>query len=190
MELRNEKDARFLVHHLVTEKKLLHLERGVRKLGFQSGGNKIMAALFGAAVFCLVIRNFVENPVRGTLTAIGILSFLAFCFGFYALIKGWEDARKQIHLQFEAGKMEGNYTWEYRFYDNCYEVIGKNEISRVQYSHVGRLLEFSGMYVLVEMGNVVRYFMKADVVKGDADELAAFLKQKCGKTMEFVSVRS
>ena len=37
MELNREEDARFLVHHQVTEKKLLHLEKGVRKLGFQSG---------------------------------------------------------------------------------------------------------------------------------------------------------
>ena len=40
MELNREEDARFLVHHQVTEKKLLHLEKGVRKLGFQSGGNR------------------------------------------------------------------------------------------------------------------------------------------------------
>ena len=38
MELRNEKDARFIIRHHVTEEKLLHLEKGVRKLGFQSGG--------------------------------------------------------------------------------------------------------------------------------------------------------
>ncbi len=30
MELNREEDARFLVHHQVTEKKLLHLEKGVR----------------------------------------------------------------------------------------------------------------------------------------------------------------
>ena len=45
MELNREEDARFLVHHQVTEKKLLHLEKGVRKLGFQSGGNRILAGL-------------------------------------------------------------------------------------------------------------------------------------------------
>lgn len=46
MELNREEDARFLVHHQVTEKKLLHLEKGVRKLGFQSGGNRILAGAF------------------------------------------------------------------------------------------------------------------------------------------------
>jgi hypothetical protein len=43
MELRNEKDARFIIRHHVTEEKLLHLEKGVRKLGFQSGGKRIMS---------------------------------------------------------------------------------------------------------------------------------------------------
>ena len=50
MELNKEENARFLVHHQVTEKKLLHLEKGVRKLGFQSGGNRILAGLLAAAV--------------------------------------------------------------------------------------------------------------------------------------------
>ena len=45
MELNKEENARFLVHHQVTEKKLLHLEKGVRKMAFQSGGNRILAGL-------------------------------------------------------------------------------------------------------------------------------------------------
>ena len=81
------------------------------------------------------------------------------------------DAKKTIHLQYEAGKKDMNYDWEYRFFDDCYEVIGKNEASRVCYSNLGRILEFTGMLVLVEKGNVVRYFMEEDVEKGTAEEL-------------------
>lgn len=84
------------------------------------------------------------------------------------------DAKKQIHLQFEAGKMDDNYQWEYRFYDDGYEIIGKNEKSRVKYDNVGRLIDMSGMYVIVERGNVVRYFMKDDAVQGNSTELAGF----------------
>ena len=47
MELRNEKDARFIIRHHVTEEKLLHLEKGVRKLGFQSGGKRSMSIFLG-----------------------------------------------------------------------------------------------------------------------------------------------
>ena len=32
----------------------------------------------------------------------------------------------------------------------------------------------SGMYVIVERGNVVRYFMKDDAVQGNSTELAGF----------------
>ncbi len=49
MELRNEKDARFIIQHHVTEEKLLHLEKGVRKLGFQSGGKRIMSIFLGCS---------------------------------------------------------------------------------------------------------------------------------------------
>ena len=53
MELRNEKDARFIIRHHVTEEKLLHLEKGVRKLGFQSGGKRIMSIFLGIRVWNL-----------------------------------------------------------------------------------------------------------------------------------------
>lgn len=189
MELKNEKDARFLVHHEVTEKKLLHLEQGVRKLGFRSGGNKILAGLLAIAAVCLVVSVVFDGMIARTFSVIGAVSLMAFAVGLYSIFKTWSDAKKEIHLQYEAGKKDLNYTWEYRFYENCYEVIGKNEISRVQYSNLGRLLEFTGMLVLVEKGNVVRYFMKEDVEKGTADELVSFLERKCGAKLEFVSVR-
>lgn len=189
MELQNERDARFLVHHQVTEKKLLHLERGVRKLGFSSGGRKILLALLALAVICTLVAGIVDGVAARMVMAVDIICVLAFIAGVYSLFKAWFDAKKDIHIQYEAGKKDGNYEWEYRFYENCYEVIGKNEMARVQYSNLGRLLEFTGMLVLVEKGNVVRYFMKEDIERGSADEFVTFLERKSGTKLELVSVR-
>lgn len=66
MELNREEDARFLVHHQVTEKKLLHLEKGVRKLGFQSGGNRILAGLLMASVMGLAVGLVFDGMVART----------------------------------------------------------------------------------------------------------------------------
>jgi len=189
MELRNEKDARFIVRHHVTEEKLLHLEKGVRKLGFRSGGKRIMSIFLGLFLLCMAAKFLVGGTLGDALMMIGILCGMGFVFGAYALIKGWLDAKKQIHLQFEAGKMEDNYQWEYRFYEDGYEVLGKNERSRVRYENVGRLIDMSGMYVLVERGNVVRYFMKNDTVQGAPEELGAFLTGKCKLPMEQITVK-
>lgn len=189
MELRNENDARFLVHHQVTEEKLLHLEKGVRKLGFRSGGNKILGGLLLLTVLCLAAGTQLEGFLGMSLKVGGGLAGLAFLAGAYSILKSWSDAKQQIHIQYEAGKKDMNYTWEYRFYEDCYEVVGKNETARVQYSNLGRLLEFSGMLVLVERGNVVRYFMKDDITKGSADEMVSFLERKSGAKLESVSVR-
>ncbi len=189
MELRNEKDARFIIRHHVTEEKLLHLEKGVRKLGFQSGGKRIMSIFLGLFLLCMAAKVVIGGTIGDALMMIGILCAMGFVFGTYALLKGWLDAKKQIHLQFEAGKMEDNYQWEYRFYEDGYEVIGKNEKSRVQYKNVGRLIDMSGMYVLVERGNVVCYFMKDDAVQGNSAELAGFLTEKCHLPMEQIAVR-
>lgn len=189
MELKDEKDALFLVHHQVTEEKLLHLEKGVRKLGFRSGGNKILGGLFILSAAALAAGTQFSGILGLSLRAGGCLLGLAFLAGVYSIFKGWSDAKKQIHIQYEAGKKDFNYTWEYRFYESCYEVIGKNETARVQYSNLGRLIEISGMLVLVERGNVVRYFMKQDIEKGTADDMANFLERKSGAKLEFVSVR-
>ena len=176
MELRNEKDARFIIRHHVTEEKLLHLEKGVRKLGFQSGGKRIMSIFLGLFLLCMAAKVVIGGTIGDALMMIGILCAMGFVFGTYALLKGWLDAKKQIHLQFEAGRMEDNYQWEYRFYEDGYEVIGKNEKSRVQYKNV-------------ERGNVVRYFMKDDAVQGNSAELAGFLTEKCHLPMERITVR-
>ena len=116
MELRNEKDARFIIRHHVTEEKLLHLEKGVRKLGFQSGGKRIMSIFLGLFLLCMAAKVVIGGTIGDALMMIGILCAMGFVFGTYALLKGWLDAKKQIHLQFEAGRMEDNYQWEYRFY--------------------------------------------------------------------------
>ena len=46
------------------------------------------------------------------------------------------DAKKQIHLQFEAGKMDDNYQWEYRFYidinGNLHDPAVKNALQGVR----------------------------------------------------------
>lgn len=127
MELNREEDARFLVHHQVTEKKLLHLEKGVRKLGFQSGGNRILAGLLMASVMGMAVGLVFDGMVARTFSAIAVVLFLIFAAGVYSIFKAWFDAKKTIHLQYEAGKKDMNYDWEYRFLTNCYEVIGKNE---------------------------------------------------------------
>lgn len=115
MELNREEDARFLVHHQVTEKKLLHLEKGVRKLGFQSGGNRILAGLLMASVMGLAIGLVFDGMVARTFSAIAVVLFLIFAAGVYSIFKAWFDAKKTIHLQYEAGKKDMNYDWEYRF---------------------------------------------------------------------------
>lgn len=190
MELWKEEDALFSVSHQVTEQKMLHLEKGVRKLGFQSGGNRILAALFGLGVFTLILGRYLGG-IGGQIVAFaGAVCLLFVLAGIYSLAKGWSDAKRQIHLQFSSGKLEGNINWEYYFFENGYEALGKNERSRIRYSHIGRLIDLSGMYVLVEKGNVIRYFMKDDVVKGEPDGLGPFLEEKCGMKMEHVSVRS
>lgn len=186
MELLNEKDARFIVHHRVTEDKLLHLEKGVRKVGFAAGGQRIVTALVGLGVFAFLLAACLGGAFRGVMLAIGGVSLMAVALCLYSLLSSYQNAKKQIHAQYEAGKQEGNYDWEYRFYEKCYEAIGKNEMSRVQYSHVGRLMDLSGMLVLVEKGNVVRYFMKQDTTGGSGDELADFLEKKCGIRMEHI----
>lgn len=164
MELRNEKDARFIIRHHVTEEKLLHLEKGVRKLGFSPAERGSCRSFWAfPALYGSKSRNRRNDRGRthddrhSLCHGIRVWNLCPF--------EGWLDAKKQIHLQFEAGRMEDNYQWEYRFYEDGYEVIGKNEKSRVQYKNVGRLIDMSGMYVLVERGNVVRYFMKDDAVQ-------------------------
>ena len=73
MELRNEKDARFIIRHHVTEEKLLHLEKGVRKLGFQSGGKRIMSIFLGLFLLCMAAKVVIGGTIGDALMMIGIL---------------------------------------------------------------------------------------------------------------------
>lgn len=164
MELRNEKDARFIIRHHVTEK-AASSGKGSPETRFPVRRKEDHVDLSWAFPALHGSKVVIGGTIGDALMMIGILCAMGFVFGTYALLKGWLDAKKQIHLQFEAGRMEDNYQWEYRFYEDGYEVIGKNEKSRVQYKNVGRLIDMSGMYVLVERGNVVRYFMKDDAVQ-------------------------
>lgn len=188
MELRKEGDAKFVLHHRVTEEKLLHLEKGVRILGFQSGGKRIMTAFFALAVICLLLKGFFKGTAGNILAAVGGAMFLAFLAGAYALVRGWMDAKYEIKLKFEADRQNFDIEWEYRFYEDCYEIIGRHERSRVDYRNIGRLIDMSGMFVMVEKGNVVRCFMRNEMEKGDVGELAGFLERKSGMQIEHVSV--
>lgn len=189
MKLKNIEDARFVVPHQVTEKKLLHLEKGVRKLGFQSGGNRIMTVFLGLAVFCLLLSRILGGIAAGIAGAFGAFMLLAFLAGVYALWRGWTDAKREIKQQVQSGEEDFDFRWEYRFFEDCYEAIGKDEKISADYSNIQRLIDMSGMLVLVEKGNQVRYFMKDDTEKGDGRELAGFLERKSGTKLEFVSVR-
>ena len=189
MELLNEAYARYVVHHEVTEEKLVHLDSGVRKLGFRSGGRRIVTALAAAGAMALTAGYVLDGIMSAVLFFAGCMSLFWAALGLFSVFNAARNARKAIHIQYEKRKNEGNHAWEYRFFDDCYEVIGRFEKSRVQYRHIGRLIEISGMLALVEKGNLVRYFMKSDVTGGSGDELAAFLEQKSGLKLQYVRVR-
>ena len=78
MELRNEKDAQFIIRHHVTEEKLLHLEKGVRKLGFQSGGKRIMSIFLGLFLLCMAAKVVIGGTIGDALMMIGILCAMGF----------------------------------------------------------------------------------------------------------------
>ena len=189
MELQREEEVRFEACHLVSEKSLIHLEKGVRKLGFESGGKRMMHIFLGLALICLAARFLFQGVVGDALMVIGTLCTIVYGFGIYILLKAWHDAKKQIHLQFVGGNLEGKSRWTYRFGEDFYEVLGKSEKSRVSYQNVCRLIDLSGMYVLVERGNVVRYFYSQDIQKGSPEELLGFLQKKSGVMTEKTTVR-
>lgn len=188
MERMNENDALFTVRHRTTQDKLLKLEKGVRKVGFESSGRKFMLTLMVVAVCSLIGALFAGGVFKGVLTAVGGISFIAVVFCFYTLINGWFTAKREIRQKMESEEGSDQYEWEYFFYDKCYEAVGKNETARINYEYLGRLMDFSGLLVLVERGNVVRFFMKDDVADGKGDELAEFLEKKSRLRIEPVRV--
>jgi len=189
MEFNSEEDVKFLVHHQTTEKELFHLEKGMRTLGMRSGGDRILGWVSVFAIFCMVVGRHPDSLFGILFLGLGILCFVVFFVRLYSFFKKRQEAKRQVHLQFEAGGRNGNHTWEYRFYETCYEAIGRNGVTRRQYSDLGRLLEFTGMLVLVERGNLVRYFVEEDVENGTAEELMDFLEERTGLRFEFVPVR-
>ncbi|MBQ6834835.1 MAG: hypothetical protein IJO55_10545 [Lachnospiraceae bacterium] len=189
MELKREGAAKFVVQQKFTEKKLLHLEKGIRTVGFKSGGKQMLTTFFVASLICVLLKILIKGFVGNIFATLGAIAFMAFISSGYALFRGWQDAKKQVHEQIKNGEIDLDTVWEYRFHDDCYEIIGKHEMSMVKYENVTRLLDMSGMLVLVEKGSPARYFMKKEVVRGGEDRISEFLERKCKVTMEKVTVR-
>ena len=110
MELRNEEDARFIIRHHVTEEKLLHLEKGVRKLGFQSGGKRIMSIFLGLFLLCMAAKAIVGGAIDARFMP--------------AILKG-------IMEKMDEGPLTGSYARDIRVivYDGKMHPVDSNEIS-------------------------------------------------------------
>ncbi|MCI8453176.1 MAG: hypothetical protein HFE84_00965 [Lachnospiraceae bacterium] len=188
MEQLKEQDARFIVHHEVTEDKLVHLDKGLRMIGFLSRGRQIVTALCLLSVLTFILAYFADGVLRVVSAAVGLLSFLLAACCLYSFFREGHYAKKEIKRQFANRAGKERACWEYRFYDQCYEVVGRHELSHVKYSYIGRVLNLSGMLVLVEKGNVVRYFMQKDLTKGDGEGLRRFLEEKCQRPVETVRI--
>lgn len=188
MELVKE-EALYVVQHKVTEEKLLRLEKGTRILSFQAGGKKVLMLSFGITVVSMVLKSIFTGKLSMVFAALGAAMLLVFMAAAYVLIKGWSGAKRDIKAKYRENKAEYDKEWEYRFHEDCYEIIGEYERKRLEYENIGRMIDMSGMVVMLEKGDVIRTFMKDDVKKGAAAELCSFLERKSGTTMEHVSVR-
>ena len=188
MELARE-DALFMVRCRVTEEKLLRLERGTRVLGFQNGAKKVLSIFGVIALICLVVKGLFEGMAALILSAIGGAMLLIFVAGSYAIGKGWAGTKRDIKKKYNENKAEYQKEKEFHFFEDHYEVVGEFEHSRLEYNNIGRMLDMSGMIVFLEKGDVVRFFMKDDVKKGNATELAGFLERMSETKMEYVSVK-
>ena len=51
------------------------------------------------------------------------------------------------------------------------------------------MLDMSGMVVFLEKGDIVRFFMKDEVTKGNAADLVSFLERMSETKLEYVSVK-
>lgn len=188
MELARE-EALYSVKYRITEEKLLRLERGTRVLGFQNGAKKILTGFGVVALICLVVKSFLTGAVSMVLAAVGGAMLLVFMAGTYALAKGWAGTKRDIKKKYNENKAEYQKEKECLFFEDHYEVVGEYEHSRLEYKNIGRMLDMSGMIVLLEKGDVIRFFMKEDVKKGNATELAGFLERKSETKLEYVSVK-
>lgn len=188
MELARE-DALYVVNASVTEAKLLRLERGTRVLGFQNGAKKILSVFGVIALICLAVKGLFEGMAALLLAAIGGAMLLIFMAGIYALAKGWAGTKSDIKKKYNENKAEYQQEKEFLFFEDHYEVVGEFEHSRLEYKNIGRMLDMSGMLVFLEKGDVVRFFTKEEVKKGNATELAGFLERMSETKMEYVSVK-
>lgn len=182
-------DVLFMVNCRVTESKLLRLERGTRVLGFQNGAKKILSIFGVISLVCLAVKGFFEGMISLVLAAIGGAMLLIFLAGTYALAKGWAGTKRDIKKKFNENKTEYQRERKYYFYEDHYEVAGEFDHSRLEYKNIGRMLDMSGMVVFLEKGDIVRFFMKDEVTKGNAAELVSFLERMSETKLEYVSVK-
>ena len=181
-------EALFVVRHHVTEENLQRLEKGTRLLGMSGRGKKILTGFLVIAVISLALKGFFDGMAALILAALGGAMLLIAFAGFYVMVKGWKDSKQDIKRKFKDNKADYEMEREYHFCDEYYEMVSEFEYVRMEYKNIGRMIDMSGMFVLLEKGDVIRFFMKEDVKKGDAAELAAFLERKCETKMEFVSL--
>ena len=181
-------DAQFVVCHHVTEDDLQRLEKGTRLLGMRGSGRKILSVFLAIGIISLAVKGFFEGIAMMILSALGGATLLISFAGFYVITKGWFDSKQDIKRKYNDNRADYKMEREYHFYDEYYELISEYEYARMEYKNIGRMLDMSGMYVLLEKGDVIRFFNKADVKKGGAEELAAFLERKCETKMEYVSL--
>lgn len=188
MELEKD-DVLFLVRHHVTEDNLRRLEKGTRLLGMKGSVRKILTVFLVIALVSLAVKNFFDGMMVMILSALGGAALLISFAGFYVLTKGWADSKADIKRKFKENRADYEMEREYHFYEDYYEMVSEFEYVRMEYKNIGRMLDMSGMFVLLEKGDVIRFFMKEDLKQGDAGDFAAFLERKCETKMEFVSVR-
>ena len=181
-------DAQFVVRHHVTEDDLQRLEKGTRLLGMRGSGRKVLSVFFVIGMISLAVKGFFEGIAMMILSALGGATLLISFAGFYVITKGWFDSKQDIKRKYNDNRADYKMEKEYHFYDEYYELISEYEYARMEYKNIGRMLDMSGMYVLLEKGDVIRFFNKVDVKKGGAEELAAFLERKCETKMEYVSL--
>ena len=105
------------------------------------------------------------------------------------ITKKWTDSKADIKRKYKDDQADYEMEREYHFYEDYYEIVSEFEYARLEYKNIGRMLDMSGLFVLLEKGDVIRFFTKDAVKQGDVDAFVAFLERKCETKMEFVSVR-
>ena len=188
MELAKD-DVLFLVRHRVTEDNLRRLENGTRLLGMKGSGRKFLTVFFVIAIVSLAIKGFFDGMMATILSALGGAMLLISFAGFYVITKGWTDSKADIKRKYKDNHADYEMEREYHFYEDYYEIVSEFEYARLEYKNIGRMLDMSGLFVLLEKGDVIRFFTKDAVKQGDVDAFVAFLERKCETKMEFVSVR-